>query len=73
MRTPDQCRSHHQKLQIKFKDDLNLIIHEVHTKIQKALAEDFVNEQFRLQKEEVERMIQMSTMASNSSQEVLQK
>lgn len=35
-RTPDQCRSHHQKLQIKFKDDLVAIINEVYRKIQKA-------------------------------------
>jgi hypothetical protein len=26
-RTPDQCRSHHQKLQLRYKDDLMAIIH----------------------------------------------
>jgi hypothetical protein len=38
-RTPDQCRSHHQKLQLKYKDDLYSIIGEVHKKIQKSIAQ----------------------------------
>lgn len=33
-RTPDQCRSHHQKLQIKFNDDLPSILRELNRKIQ---------------------------------------
>lgn len=32
-RTADQCRSHHQKLQIKFKNDLDAIIEYVWKKI----------------------------------------
>ena len=38
-RTPDQCRSHHQKLQLKYKDDLYSIIGEVHKKIKKSIAQ----------------------------------
>ena len=37
-RTPDQCRSHHQKLQMKYHEDLNSIIDEVFRKIQKSIA-----------------------------------
>jgi hypothetical protein len=50
-RTPDQCRSHHQKLQLKFHDNLYAIMSEVKRKIQKGLAEEFVDEQHRLQTE----------------------
>lgn len=32
-RTPDQCRSHHQKLQIKYNDQLPLILEAVRQKI----------------------------------------
>jgi hypothetical protein len=35
-RTPDQCRSHHQKLQMKHGDNIYAIAHEVRTKIQKG-------------------------------------
>jgi hypothetical protein len=45
-RTADQCRSHHQKLQLKYRDDLPTIMNEVLKKIQKAMAEDLVNGQF---------------------------
>jgi len=38
-RTPDQCRSHHQKLQLKYDDDLYAIMNEVQRKIQKGIAE----------------------------------
>lgn len=48
-RTPDQCRSHHQKLQIKFKDDLHSIVTEVYRKIQKSIAQEYVEYQHRLQ------------------------
>jgi hypothetical protein len=48
-RTPDQCRSHHQKLQLKYRDDLYAIISEVDRKIKKGFAEEYVNEQHRLQ------------------------
>lgn len=34
-RTPDQCRSHHQKLQNKFRNDLDAIIDYVAKKIEK--------------------------------------
>lgn len=37
-RTPDQCRSHHQKLQMKYQDDLNGIMQEVLRKIQRTIA-----------------------------------
>lgn len=47
-RTPDQCRSHHQKLQLKFKDDLKAIMSEVQKKIQKCMAEEYVNQQHNL-------------------------
>lgn len=47
-RTPDQCRSHHQKLQLKYKDDLNAIMKEVQTKVHRAIAEDFVSKQHAL-------------------------
>jgi len=47
-RTPDQCRSHHQKLQLKYKDDLYSIIGEVHKKIQKSIAQEFVDYQHRM-------------------------
>jgi predicted RNA-binding protein len=47
-RTPDQCRSHHQKLQIKYSDDLYAIMNEVQRKIQKGIAEEFVDKQHRL-------------------------
>lgn len=53
-RTPDQCRSHHQKLQLKFHDNLYAIMREVRRKIQKGLAEEFVDEQHRLQTERLE-------------------
>jgi hypothetical protein len=48
-RTGDQCRSHHQKLQIKFKDDLQSIISEVYRKIQKSIAQELVDCQHRFQ------------------------
>lgn len=35
-RTPDQCRSHHQKLQIKYNENLDLIIEEIKTKIERT-------------------------------------
>lgn len=38
-RTPDQCRSHHQKLQIKYHDNLDLIMEAVKQKI----AEQAIN------------------------------
>ena len=41
-RTPDQCRSHHQKLQIKFKDNLKTIMGVVQRKIQTQVAEHYV-------------------------------
>jgi plasmid maintenance system antidote protein VapI len=37
-RTPDQCRSHHQKLQMKHKDDIYEIMNEVQIKINKTIA-----------------------------------
>lgn len=46
---------------------------EVHTKIQKALAEDYVNEQFRIQREEVDKMIEKSTITINPFYSVVQK
>lgn len=52
-RTPDQCRSHHQKLQLKYKDDLFSIIGEVHRKIQKSIAQEFVDYQHRLRLESI--------------------
>lgn len=54
-RTPDQCRSHHQKLQLKFKDDLCAIIGEVHRKIQKSIAQEYVDYQHRLHLESMEK------------------
>jgi len=42
-RTPDQCRSHHQKLQLKYRDDLYSIMNEVQKKIQRCMAEEYVN------------------------------
>ena len=42
-RTPDQCRSHHQKLQMKHGDNIEAIIEEIKRKIQKGMAEDYVN------------------------------
>ena len=36
-RTPDQCRSHHQKLQNKFNNDLDQIIDYVRKKLGKML------------------------------------
>lgn len=58
-RTPDQCRSHHQKLQLKFNDDLPTIMNEVNKKIQKSLAEELVNNQYHYQMMHMERMSQM--------------
>ena len=37
-RTPDQCRSHHQKLQNKFKNNLDSIIDYVRRKLGKMQA-----------------------------------
>ena len=42
-RTPDQCRSHHQKLQIKFKDDLPVIMQEVRKRIHRQVAEEYIS------------------------------
>ena len=61
-RTPDQCRSHHQKLQIKFKDDLPTIMNEVYKKIQKSMAEEIVNDHCRMHQLEREKMCQLSQM-----------
>ena len=47
-RTPDQCRSHHQKLQMKHGDNIHEIMGEVQKKIQKSMAEEFVNEHMRI-------------------------
>jgi len=63
-RTPDQCRSHHQKLQLKFNDDLPTIMNEVNKKIQKSLAEEMVNNQYHIQRMQMEHM---SQMGSNSA------
>lgn len=38
-RTPDQCRSHHQKLQMKHGDNLPAIVREIQQKIQAAAIE----------------------------------
>jgi flagellar basal body-associated protein FliL len=38
-RTPDQCRSHHQKLQNRFKNNLDEIMEFVRSKIEKLTAE----------------------------------
>lgn len=48
-RTPDQCRSHHQKLQMKYKDDVYAIMGEVQRKINKTIAEEYVSSQIRMQ------------------------
>lgn len=42
-RTPDQCRSHHQKLQLKYKDDLYAIINEVQRKIHTCVIQEFMS------------------------------
>ena len=47
-RTPDQCRSHHQKLQMKHGDNIQAIIEEIKRKIQKGMAEDLVNDNIHL-------------------------
>lgn len=49
-RTPDQCRSHHQKLQLRYKDDLRAIISEVQRKIQTCLVQEFMNSQHPIQR-----------------------
>ena len=46
-RTPDQCRSHHQKLQLKHGDDLPAIIKEIQRKIQAAAIEQLQKMQRR--------------------------
>lgn len=38
-RTPDQCRSHHQKLQNRFKNDIDRIIEFVEGKIRRKMEE----------------------------------
>lgn len=48
-RTPDQCRSHHQKLQMKHKDDVEAIMEEIQMKINKTIAEEYVSSQIRMQ------------------------
>jgi hypothetical protein len=55
-RTPDQCRSHHQKLQLKYKDDLVAIIGEVQRKIQTCFIQDYMSEQQRLHRQNFERL-----------------
>lgn len=35
-RDPEQCRSHHQKLVIRYKGDMKMIIEKLRTKINKA-------------------------------------
>lgn len=42
-RTPDQCRSHHQKLQLKYNNNLYAIIAEIQKKIQKSIAHLYVD------------------------------
>lgn len=44
-RTPDQCRSHHQKLQLKYKEDLNAIINEVERKVHTCALQDYLSQQ----------------------------
>jgi hypothetical protein len=39
-RTPDQCRSHHQKLQNRFSNDINRIIDFVQRKIRRRITAD---------------------------------
>ena len=36
-RTPDQCRSHHQKLQNRFNNDIDRIVHFVSRKIKRKM------------------------------------
>jgi hypothetical protein len=38
-RTPDQCRSHHQKLQNRFQNDIDAIVDFVKSKISKQILE----------------------------------
>jgi actin-like ATPase involved in cell morphogenesis len=38
-RTPDQCRSHHQKLQMKYEDDIEEIIQSIRRKLEKKSPE----------------------------------
>jgi predicted NodU family carbamoyl transferase len=44
-RTPDQCRSHHQKLQLKHGENLAAIISEVQRKIQVAALHELSKRQ----------------------------
>ena len=60
-RTPDQCRSHHQKLQLKYNDNLALIMKEVQTKVHRAIAEDYVNRQNELQRESFQQFLQQQS------------
>lgn len=39
-RTPDQCRRHHQRLQLRCHDDLQAILKEVKLKIQAGLTSE---------------------------------
>ena len=52
-RTPDQCRSHHQKLQLRYKDDLMAIISEVQRKIQTCLVQEYMNTQHPIQRHNI--------------------
>ena len=44
-RTPDQCSSDHQKLQMKHGDNVEAIVEEIQRKVQKGLAEEYINDQ----------------------------
>ncbi len=72
-RTPDQCRSHHQKLQIKCQNDLASIMREVNQKIKKAVAEEYVNKQSRVKKNEFDKMIELSTFRKGQALEVVSR
>lgn len=45
-RTPDQCRSHHQKLQNRFNNDIDRIIDFVQRKIRRRIAQAGEGEEF---------------------------
>ena len=51
-RTPDQCRSHHQKLQLKYKKNLKAIIDEIERKVHTCVFQDYLRQkQERMRRE----------------------